>query len=310
MRIVTLDHIKSILPNVDLLSEIESGFAAYSSGLVVVPPVGELSFQSPPGDVHIKYGYINEDDVYVIKIASGFYENKIENLPVGNGMMLVFSQKTGQPLAMLQDECYLTDVRTAVAGAITAKHLSPKNIDRIGIVGTGTQAKLQLQYLKDVIDCNKVVVWGRSSDSLSNYIKSMDSYNYQVEPTASIDDIVKQCQLIITCTPSEKALIDEVNPGTHITAIGSDTTSKRELSSKLLFQADVVITDSKSQCKARGEIYQASKDGFLTSSVLELGDIINGIDAGRVSQEQITVADLTGVAVQDIQISKAILRNL
>ena len=310
MRIVSLDRIKSVLPNVDLLSEIESGFAAYSSGSVVVPPVGELSFQSPPGDVHIKYGYINEDDVYVIKIASGFYENKIENLPVGNGMMLVFSQKTGQPLAMLQDECYLTDVRTAVAGAITAKHLSPKNIDRIGIVGTGTQAKLQLQYLKDVIDCNKVVVWGRSSDSLSNYIKSMDSYNYQVEPTASIDDIVKQCQLIITCTPSEKALIDEVNPGTHITAIGSDTTSKRELSSKLLFQADVVITDSKSQCKERGEIYQASKDGFLTSSVLELGDIINGIDAGRVSQEQITVADLTGVAVQDIQISKAILRNL
>ncbi len=310
MRIVTLDRIKSVLPNVDLLSEIESGFAAYSSGLVMVPPVGELSFQSPPGDVHIKYGYINEDDVYVIKIASGFYENKIENLPVGNGMMLVFSQKTGQPLAMLQDECYLTDVRTAVAGAIAAKYLSPKNIDCIGIVGTGTQAKLQLQYLKDVIDCNKVVVWGRSSDSLSNYIKSMDNYNYQVEPTASIDDIVKQCQLIITCTPSEKALIDEVNPGTHITAIGSDTTSKRELSSKVLFQADMVITDSKSQCKERGEIYQASKDGFLTSSVLELGNIIKGVDVGRASQEQITVADLTGVAVQDIQISKAILRNL
>ena len=91
MRIVSLDRIKSVLPNVDLLSEIESGFAAYSSGLVVVPPVGELSFQSPPGDVHIKYGYIKEDDVYVIKIASGFYENKRESLPVGNGMMLVFS---------------------------------------------------------------------------------------------------------------------------------------------------------------------------------------------------------------------------
>ena len=134
--------------------------------------------------------------------------------------MLVFSQKTGQPLAMLQDECYLTDVRTAVAGAIAAKYLSPANIDCIGIVGTGTQAKLQLKYLKNVIDCDKVVVWGRNPDSLSDYIKSMDNYNYQVKPTASIDDIVKQCQLIITCTPSEKALIDEVNPGTHITAIG------------------------------------------------------------------------------------------
>ena len=199
MRIVNLDRIKSVLTNVDLLSEIESGFAAYSSGLAVVPPVGELSFQSPPGDVHIKYGYINKDDVYVIKIASGFYENRRENLPVGNGMMLVFSQKTGQPLAMLQDEGYLTDVRTAVAGAVAAKYLSPTNIDCIGIVGTGTQAKLQLKYLKNVIDCDKVVVWGRNPDSLSDYIKSMDNYNYQVKPTASIDDIVKKCQLIITC---------------------------------------------------------------------------------------------------------------
>ena len=162
MRIVSLDSIKSVLPNIDLLSEIESGFAAYSSGLVVVPPVGELSFQSPPGDVHIKYGYVKDDDVYVIKIASGFYENKLKNLPVGNGMMLVFSQKTGEPLAVLQDECYLTDVRTAVAGAIAAKHLSPKDVDCIGVVGTGVQAKLQLKYLKKVINCNQALVWGRT----------------------------------------------------------------------------------------------------------------------------------------------------
>ena len=310
MRIISLDRIKSVLPNIDLLSEIESGFAAYSSGLVVVPPVGELSFQSPPGDVHIKYGYIKEDSVYVIKIASGFYKNKSKGLPVGDGMMLIFSQETGQPLAVLQDECYLTDVRTAVAGAIAAKYFSPKNIDCIGIVGTGTQAKLQLQYLEDIVNCNKVMVWGRSSKSLLEYKKSMDSYNYQVETTVNIDEIVSQCQLIITCTPSEKALINKVNPGTHITAIGSDTTVKRELSSSVLFQADAVITDSKLQSKERGEIYQASKDGFLISTAIELGDIIKGETAGRTSQDQITVADLTGVAVQDIQISKAILRNL
>ena len=225
-------------------------------------------------------------------------------------MMLIFSQETGQPLAVLQDECYLTDVRTAGAGAIAAKYFSPKNIDCIGIVGTGTQAKLQLQYLEDIVNCNKAMVWGRSSKSLLEYKKSMDSYNYQVETTVNIDEIVSQCQLIITCTPSEKALINKVNPGTHITAIGSDTTVKRELSSSVLFQADVVITDSKSQSKERGEIYQASKDGFLISTAIELGDIIKGETAGRTSQDQITVADLTGVAVQDIQISKAILRNL
>jgi|TARA_B100000959_G_C14950661_1_gene611757 ornithine cyclodeaminase len=310
MQIISLERIKSILPKVDLISEIEAGFAAYSNGLVVVPPVGELSFQSPPGDVHIKYGYIKGDEIYVIKIASGFYKNTSIGLPAGNGMMLVFNQKTGQPVAILQDECYLTDIRTAVAGAITAKYLSPKNVEYIGIVGTGIQARLQLRYLKEIIDCNNVITWGRSPDSLSSYKEAMSRYGYQITTTANINDVIDRCQLIITCTPSEEAIIDKINPGTHITAMGSDTVSKRELSSNVLLQADMVVTDSRAQSKERGEIYQASKDGFSINDTLELGEIISGASKGRTDQEQITIADLTGVAVQDIQISKAILENL
>ena len=310
MQIISLEHIKSILPQVDLIQEIESGFKAYSNDLVVVPPVGELSFQSPPGDVHIKYGYIKGDEVYVIKIASGFYENTSAGLPAGNGMMLVFNQKTGQPVAMLQDECYLTDIRTAVAGAITAKYLAPKHVECIGIVGTGVQARLQLQYLRDIIDCNNVIVWGRSSDALSDYKEAMTKHGYKIKTATDISDIIDYCQLIVTCTPSEEVLINRVNPGTHITAMGSDTIAKRELSSDVLLQADIVVTDSRSQSKERGEIYQASKDGFSVNGTTELGEIILGTAQSRTQQEQITIADLTGVAVQDIQISKAILKNL
>ena len=310
MQIISLEHIKSILPQVDLIQEIESGFKAYSNDLVVVPPVGELSFQSPPGDVHIKYGYIKGDEVYVIKIASGFYKNTSAGLPAGNGMMLVFNQKTGQPVAMLQDECYLTDIRTAVAGAITAKYLAPKHVEYIGIVGTGVQARLQLQYLRDIIECNNVIVWGRSSDVLSDYKEAMTKHGYKIKTATDISDIIDYCQLIVTCTPSEEVLINRVNPGTHITAMGSDTISKRELSSDVLLQADIVVTDSRSQSKERGEIYQASKDGFSVNGTTELGEIILGTAQSRTQQEQITIADLTGVAVQDIQISKAILKNL
>ena len=310
MQIISLEHIKSILPQVDLIQEIESGFKAYSNDLVVVPPVGELSFQSPPGDVHIKYGYIKGDEVYVIKIASGFYKNTSTGLPAGNGMMLVFNQKTGQPVAMLQDECYLTDIRTAVAGAITAKYLAPKHVEYIGIVGTGVQARLQLQYLRDIIECNNVIVWGRSSDALSDYKEAMTKHGYKIKTATDISDIIDYCQLIVTCTPSEEVLINRVNPGTHITAMGSDTISKRELSSDVLLQADIVVTDSRSQSKKRGEIYQASKDGFSVNGTTELGEIILGTAQSRTQQEQITIADLTGVAVQDIQISKAILKNL
>ncbi len=310
MQIISLEDIKSILPQVDLIQEIESGFKAYSNDLVVVPPVGELSFQSPPGDVHIKYGYIKGDEVYVIKIASGFYKNTSTGLPAGNGMMLVFNQKTGQPVAMLQDECYLTDIRTAVAGAITAKYLAPKHVECIGIVGTGVQARLQLQYLRDIIECNNVIVWGRSADALSDYKEAMTKYGYKIKTATDISDIIDYCQLIVTCTPSEEVLINRVNPGTHITAMGSDTIAKRELSSDVLLQADIVVTDSRSQSKERGEIYQASKDGFSVNGITELGEIILGTAQSRTQQEQITIADLTGVAVQDIQISKAILKNL
>ena len=116
--------------------------------------------------------------------------------------------------------------------------------------------------------------------------------------------------MIVTCTPSESALILRVNPGTHITAMGSDTLTKRELDSSILFEADLVVADSKSQCEERGEIYQAMKDGFIMENVVELGEIINGVIKGRTNDDQITMTDLTGVAVQDIQISKAVLEYL
>ena len=311
MRVVSLDEIKTVLPKVDLISDIETGFASYSRGEVVVPPVGEMHFESPPGDVHIKYGYINNDEIYVIKIASGFFQNTDMGLPNGNGMMLVFNQKTGQPIAILQDEAYLTDVRTAVAGAICAKYISPKKVDGIGIVGTGVQAKMQLEYLKDIIDCRKAIVWGRSEASLLKYVADMKDSEFDIAITQNIDDVVDGCQLIVTCTPAERPLISRVNPGTHITAMGSDTLSKQELDSSILLEADLVVADSKSQCEIRGEIHQAIKsDRFSMDTVVELGEIINGDKEGRTSEKQITVADLTGVAVQDIQFSKAVLEHL
>ena len=146
--VVTLAEIRKALDAIDPLPLIEAGFAAYSRGEVVVPPVGELEFDDPPGDVHIKYGYIKGDDVYVIKIASGFVDNPQRGLPSGDGLMLVFSQKTGVLEAVLLDEGYLTNLRTAVAGAVVAKYLAPRNVPAVGIVGAGVQGRMQLEWLR------------------------------------------------------------------------------------------------------------------------------------------------------------------
>ena len=223
---------------------------------------------------------------------------------------LLRSPLSGQPIAILYDECYLTDIRTAVAGAVTAKYLSPRNVKNIGIVGTGVQARLQLRYLKDIVDCHNVVVWGRSQQALLSYKEEMVVHGYQITTTMNMNDVIDCCQLIVTCTPSESSLINAVRPGTHITAIGSDTVNKRELSSDVMLQADLIVADSKAQSQMRGEIYQALKDGNSLDNITELGQIISGKDKGRFNQDHVTIADLTGVAVQDIQISKAVLKHL
>lgn len=166
MQIIDLKQIKALLPSIEIMPAIEAGFIAYSNGQAIIPPIGELIFSDPPGDMHIKYGYIQDDDYYVVKVASGFYQNPKLNLSSSHGLMIVFDRKTGYPICILLDEGYLTDVRTAVAGAIVAKVLAPKVVSRIGIVGVGTQAELQLRYLQHAVSCNSVLVFGRNQVKL------------------------------------------------------------------------------------------------------------------------------------------------
>ncbi len=311
MKILTLDQINAILPTLNLLPAIEAGFAAYSVGKAVVPPVGELLLDK--GEVHLKYGYIHNQPYYVIKIASGFYENPALGLPSSNGLMLLFDQKTGQLLGILLDEGHLTNVRTAIAGAIAAKYMAPKNVQRIGIVGSGTQARLQLAYLKEITTCRDVLVWGLVEDELPPYQDEMTEQGFRVEITQNAANILRSCNLVVTATPATEPILQaaDLQPGTHITAVGSDTPEKQELQAAILAQADLVVADSISQCLARGEIYQAIKAQQIEQDqVVELGDIIAGKAAGRTSETQITVADLTGVAVQDIQIASMVYESI
>lgn len=296
-----------MLPSLNLLPAIEAGFVSYSRDRAVVPPVGELILDK--GEVHIKYGYIKDEKYYVIKVASGFYGNADMGLPTGDGLMLLFWQETGRLEAVLLDEGLLTDTRTAVAGAIAARHLAPRVVDRIGIAGTGVQARLQLRLLAGILDCRRVLVWGRGNKQLESYREDMGPEGWEIETTTDAADLPASCNLVVTTTPSRKPLFDAQNlrPGTHITALGSDTPDKQELDAGVLARADVVVADSVSQCVERGEIHRALEAGRIErSDVIELGDVISGRVDGRTSDEQITVADLTGVAVQDIKIAEAV----
>ena len=312
-KIFYLNQIKDVLKDIDPLQVIEEGFVAYSQGKVIVPPVGELIFKDPPGDVHVKYGYIVDDEYYVIKVASGFYENRKFNLPTNAGLMLMFKQKTGELACILLDEGHLTNVRTAAAGAVVAKYLAPKNVQCIGIFGAGTQGRMQLEYLKSIVNCKEVIVWGISQEELDGYKEDMEPLGFSLQTTLDAKHIASSCNLIVTATPSTSPLLsaEQIRKGTHITAMGADTPEKNELDSRILQKADIVIADSISQCLVRGEIHQALKAGVIREeNLVELGKVIAKKELQRSSDDQITVADLTGVAVQDIQISKAVYEAL
>lgn len=304
-------EIRAAVADVDVIAAMERAFSSYSSGRAVVPPVAELLFEEPPGDVHIKYGYVRGDDYYVIKIASGFYNNPTLGLASSNGLMLLFRQQTGELAATLLDEGYLTDVRTAAAGAVAARWLAPKDLRCIGIVGSGTQAGLQLRCLSTVTDCRRVLVWGRSRASLEDFCQRQQGSGFDIGITDDIAELTDSCRLIVTTTPSCEPLLHEVRPGTHITAVGSDTAQKQELSPQILARCDRLVVDSRAQAQHRGEVFQAAGSGAIDrAQVVELGEIIAGSVTGRSAEEHITVADLTGVATQDIEIAKAIYQRL
>jgi len=309
--IIPLSDILSVLKTIDVIGAMEQGFIQYSNDQAVVPPVGELLFDNPKGEAHIKYGYIKQTDYYCIKIASGFYDNPKFGIASSQGLMLLFSQLTGEPKAVLLDEGKLTDVRTAAAGALVARYFAPKDINAMGILGTGTQARLQLQYLQKVTPCRKAWIWGRNRTNAQQFKKEMEG-ELEINIAENPTEVAQYCNLIVTTTPTETPLLQasDILPGTHITAVGSDTSAKQELASDILSKADVLIADSIAQSQSRGEIYRATLDGKVDANrVVELGAAIQNEKLQRINDEQISIADLTGVAVQDIMISQAVYIN-
>lgn len=290
----------------DLIQRIEKGFLEYSKGNVNMPPVCHMHFDQPPGDLHVKCASMSEEEFYVVKIASCFPENSKQDQPSIKGMMLLFSQKSGEPMALFLDEGYLTHLRTAIAGTICAKYLAPKNLQAIGIIGAGMQARHQLRLLTFVTSCRKVWVWAPNKAQIEKYQKDETLQDFEIHYASSAKEVAKQCRLIVTTTPSSTPLLfaQDIAKGTHITAVGSDRPGKQELDSSILKLADRIVVDSRAQCFNYGETFCALQAGMISKSrVDEIGEIIAGKKQKRISEDEITIADLTGLGVQDLEIA-------
>ena len=289
---------------------IQEAYIASAEGYVQAGDVVHLSFPKTNGDCHIKSGHIADATSYVIKIASGFYDNPAKGLPSSNGMMLAFSATTGEPLAILRDEGWLTDVRTAIGGALATRALARSDATQVLIIGTGIQARFQAICLKKLMPEQTLdfQIWGRNASAAQALATDLSETGHSAVAALDLDAAISISDIIITTTTATEPLFANglVRSGTHITAIGADCPGKQELPTNLVTAASVRVCDMARQSLDHGEFQTASRANAKLQ-VTELGHILSGVQAGRMSEGDVTVVDLTGIAAQDIAITQTII---
>lgn len=295
----------------DALAAVEAGFAALGRGEVVQPPILSMAIEEANGEVDVKTAHIRGNERFAIKVSPGFFDNPKLGLPSLNGLMMVFSARTGLVDAVLFDEGYLTLVRTALAGAIAAKHLSRENSRRIAVLGAGEQAVKQVEALRLVRDITAIDVWARRPEAAEQYATRMRAAGLEVTVHDSVREACRAADIIVTTTPSQTPILEaaDLPEGVHVTAMGSDSPDKRELAESVLTRADAFVCDTRPQSESNGEL-KALAGREVPFKVHELGAVIARGERLRLSDATITVCDLTGTGVQDTAIAGFALTRL
>jgi len=314
MRLVTEQELREVVDEDGSLQAVEDAFRALAEDRVEQPPPMGFEFPETAGEVHVKGAAIRGSPIFAVKIASGFYRNPEQNLPVSSGLVLVFDQTTGFPDALFQDNAYLTEMRTAAAGALAARLLAHETVKKMAVLGSGAQARYQLRAIRRVRDIKNVVAWSPTRANRDLYCREMETeLGLGCTPADTAEDAVDDATLVLSVTTARSPIVraDAVSKSATIIAVGSDGPDKQELDAKILAHADKVVVDRLSQCVRLGEVHHAIEAGLMSEEDVyaELGDVLIGKKPGREGDELI-VCDLTGVGVQDAAIAELAWRGL
>ncbi len=312
------DEIRAALDMSSCIEAMRGAFSAYSSGAAELPAVIHLDVPEAAAEIHIKAGYLHGGEIYATKFASGFPGNAALGLPTSDGLVLAFDAATGEPRALMFDNGFITDLRTGAAGGLAASLLAPESVSVVAVIGTGAQARYQLDALAQVRSFDEVRVWGRDEDKARACVDDLagrpglpEGLRTSVAPM--VREALEGADVVITCTASREPLVeaDWLSPSAHVTAVGSDGPDKQELATEVLGRADVLVVDSRPQCAERGELHHALDDRVIADAVAaaEIGEVVAGMRPGRTSPDQLTVCDLTGVGVQDVAAAALVLEH-
>lgn len=308
MRTVQLPEIRAALRYGEAIDRMRTALIAQSRGECDTPMPMHLDILPAAGEVHIKSSYRRGGKYFALKIASTFPGNLERGLSTGNGMMLVCSAETGAPAALLADEGHLTDIRTAAVAAMVTRELGRD--DRvIGILGTGVQARLQALMHAEVLDLGRISIWGRTPERATVCRDDLRALLPRVEIAVAVTpaDVAREARLLITATAAREPLLraGDLQAGTHIAAVGSDSAGKQELDPAILRHCALLLADSVRQCEKLGELQHAPEQSLRA---VEIGAFCeSGAEWDRGGN---TVCDLTGLGVEDLYIAEYCLEGI
>jgi len=307
VRILREADVRAALDMASCIDACDRAFAAYSTGGAELPAVIHLDVPESEGEIHIKAGHLHGAPFYAVKAASGFYAL---DPPAIDGMVIVFDARDGSPAAFLLDNGFITDLRTGAAGGVAARHLAPSAPATVAVIGTGGQARQQLDALAVVRPgFTDVRVWGRDEAHADRCVDDLRArHDATIARADTVRTAVEGADVVITCTAAREPLVKRawLAPGAHVTALGSDGTGKQELDPAILADADLLVVDSRDQCARLGELQHAA--GQADRSI-ELGAICAWEATGRTRDAQLTDSDLTGLGVQDDATANVVMAN-
>lgn len=308
------ENVGSLIRMDEVIGTVEEAYKAFNSGQVNQPPYTCIHLPPPRGEIDFKLSHCEANEIISMKASSGGFPNNLaeHGVPSGMGTVLLFDARTCA-LVCVMDGSLLTGLRTGAAGAVSVKVLARQNARKITSIGTGNQARMQIRAIHEVMKIEEIHAWDHHPENLARYKADIErEFGIPVVMASSMQAAVEQADILITTTRGKGALVEAawIQPGTHIVAMGTDTYGKQELEPEI-FRHAKIVNDSTAQCIEKGETWHPLNQNIITQADIhaEIGEILLGQKPGRETDQEITIFDSTGMAIQDNTTAAKIYRN-
>lgn len=308
INVVGLAELQSVITHNNTREAVRTGLVALAAGQVSAPDELVMDI-APSGDVHIKGAHISSQPWIAFKVATGSFPGASNA-----GCSFLLDARSGAPRVVIDDGGWLTEMRTAAAGALATDALARQGELTVAVLGAGVQARFQLEALAACRPISEIRVWNRTAERAGTFVASLAAdatfrnggsetqaqIAITAHPTASA--AVAGADVIITTTSSREPVLHlaDLEPGVHITAMGADTVGKQELEVAILERADVIAVEDLEIASRVGELQHGT---HLAGRAITLGSLLTGVAPGRKSDEAITIADLCGIGTHDAAIA-------